>query len=222
MGTRHRHMFPPLASLAGIAVALVLVGMAVMIGARPALAANTAGGSIAINGTTISTTFNAPTTIVCGPTVTVAGSSFQTGSAFLRLIPPGGGSTNSYAVSTPNFTQSGAKDANGNNLATGTEYTVQVDVSGSDFANDSTFYFVCSAPPTATGTATQTATATATSTATPTNTPVTDGGGGGTGGTGGTATPEAPAGLLFGVGMVPLAGLAAWRRRRNQRSDAER
>jgi len=39
-----------------------------------------------------------------------------------------------------------------------------------------------------------------------------DGGGGG-----GTATPELPSGVLFGLGLVPLATgvLLAWRRRRN-------
>ena len=36
----------------------------------------------------------------------------------------------------------------------------------------------------------------------------------------GTATPEAPAGLLLAVGMIPLAGLAAWRRKRTQRPQA--
>jgi|GEM_PF-2430210 len=47
------------------------------------------------------------------------------------------------------------------------------------------------------------------------------GGGGGGGGGGGTATPEAPAGLLLAVGMLPLAGVVAWRRKRAQQPHDE-
>lgn len=53
-----------------------------------------------------------------------------------------------------------------------------------------------------------------------TDTPTGTGTGTGTGG-GGAATPEAPAGLLLAVGMLPLAGLIAWRRKRAQQPHDE-
>jgi len=52
-----------------------------------------------------------------------------------------------------------------------------------------------------------------------TDAPVGGGGGGVVGG--GTATPEAPAGLLLAVGMLPLAGVVAWRRKRAQQPHDE-
>jgi len=44
---------------------------------------------------------------------TSARSSRRLGTAFLRVIPPGGGSTHSYQVSTPRFTVGATADANG-------------------------------------------------------------------------------------------------------------